>query len=42
MSFGGGALVRGGDDRLIGLHVLQRLSDALYAFRGRRDASSRM
>lgn len=35
MSFGGGAFVLGGDDRLIGLHVLQqRLSDALDASPG--------
>jgi 2'-5' RNA ligase len=32
MSFSGGAFVLGGDDRLIGLHILQqRLSDALDA-----------
>lgn len=35
MSFGGGAFVLGGDDRLIGLHILQqRLSDALDASPG--------
>ena len=35
MSFGGGASVLGGDDRLIGLHILQqRLSDALDASPG--------
>lgn len=35
MSFSGGAFVLGGDDRLIGLHVLQqRLSDALDASPG--------
>jgi 2'-5' RNA ligase len=35
MSIGGGAIVLGGDDRLIGLHILQqRLSDALDASPG--------
>jgi len=35
MSFSGGAFVLGGDDRLIGLHILQqRLSDALDASPG--------